>query len=147
MTQDNDAVAERIKAILVAKDKNGEYVYSKQEVRDFIVAAIFEMRLPVTPELQGSVHSFFGDLGLTEEPTPEEMVEIVRGYFREHPLNPTLMAEFTSWGRSVLSSADGGYEETAEKIAAIRTVGGDGKVHPPVAEEKQPEVKLKRGLT
>lgn len=145
-----DEVSERVKAILVQKDAAGEYVYTKLEVRDFIIACVFEMDLKVTPDLEGAVNSFFADLGLKDskkEPDPEEVVDAVRAYFEKNPLNPTMMEEFTGWGRNTLLSQDEGYQKTAEALAAVRATGADTSVRAPRAEEKKPDVKLKRGLS
>jgi hypothetical protein len=105
MAKKSNDIGKNIEAVLVAKGPDGEYLYSKQQVRDFIVACVFELGLDVTPELQGSMVSFLSELSVPEDAPTETILEQVRLYFAANPLPTDLLAEMGQVTRS--STLDG----------------------------------------
>ena len=91
--QSNQSISSQIEDVLVRKDAAGNYVYSKQEVRDFIVACVFELGLDVTPDIQGAVLSFLAEIHVEEDASATDILEHIRIYFQENPLPQDLLNE------------------------------------------------------
>lgn len=144
-----DVVAKKIEAILTAKDPaTGDYRWSKKEVRDFIVACIFQLGLPVVPELQNACMQFIGDLELSPDATDEQIVEHVVAYFEEHPLPPQLLAEFQALGQEALFGDRVQNLAGAEKVRHLLVKGASTTTRAPVQEKTAaPAVKARRGLS
>lgn len=150
-TPEQKKLAAKIESILTAKDpKSGDYLYSKTEVRDFIVACIFELGLPVPQELQNCCLQFIQALELSADASDEQIVEHVFAYFEEYPLHPQLVIEFNELGRQALFGDKLQAKAGAEKLRAIATKGKAQETRAPIAEDTLPkglQVKARRGLS
>ncbi|MCP4499982.1 MAG: hypothetical protein GY822_08485 [Deltaproteobacteria bacterium] len=149
LTAEQEAHSQRIEEILVQKDEDGEYVYTKNEVRDFIVASIFEMDLPMDERLEKVLLGFCEQFELPEDITDAQLIEVMKEYFVEYPLNPALLKEFDDFGRNVLLTRDEGYKDASTKLDTLQSTGKeDGTGAAPLANpEKKASVKPKRGLS
>lgn len=91
--QSSQSVSSQIEDVLVRQDAAGNYVYTKQEVRDFIVACVFELGLDVTPDIKGAVLSFLAEIHVEEDAAATTILEQIQLYFQEHPLPQDLLNE------------------------------------------------------
>jgi hypothetical protein len=122
MAKKTNDIGKKIEAVLVAKGPDGEYIYSKQEVRDFIVACVFELGLDVTPDLQGSMLSFLSELSVPEDAPTETILEQVRLYFAANPLPKDLLAEMGQVTRSNALDASQIFATTAQESESLNLV-------------------------
>lgn len=135
---DHQRMAARIEAILVAKDSEGEWVYTQTEVRDFIAACVFLLGVPVTPEIEGALTKFLGQFEVDEDAPDDEVMKLIVDYFERVPLNPTMMKEFEEFGRGELRGDrdDFDEEEVTGRVAdARRATGRSGEARAPQGEQ------------
>jgi|GEM_PF-1215136 len=148
LSKEEQDQANRIEAVMMQKDENGEFVYTQAEVRDFIVACIFEMGLPMENGLDKVLLKFCEQFELPEDITDEDLVAVIKEYFEQNPLNPGLLKEFEELGRGDLLARDEGYKDAASKVNTLRSTGKEDAVSAPVPDPvKKPGVKPKRGLS
>jgi hypothetical protein len=147
-------LAARVQHILDAKDERGALVHSNREVRDFIIACIFELGLPLTRELELLMHRFLTtEIEIAaEEPTPEDLVAAVRRYFDKHPLSPRLSKAFEDLGRETLLHAKQGFQRDAAHrnavvaVTGLRLVTRAPQSAPQPTLARAPKSGLRRGL-
>lgn len=148
LTADQQRIAEGVRAILVQKGPDGEYVYTKEEVRDFIAACVLELGLPIVPEVRGAMLQFLAEVDFGADASNEDMAAAIKSYFDAHPLNPSLRAELERFTRSEAIEGQG-YRDNDQQLDALRALGKDVKMSAPRAET-QPKVekpRVKRGLS
>lgn len=124
LAADDAAFAARVQAVVDATDEQGEPLYDDLDVRDFIVACVFEVGLPLTRELEFLVQRFFLDEVEvdTTEPTQDDVLEGVRRYFQEFPLHPGLGKAIADLGREVVASRSGfGHDAVSRNAMAAAT--------------------------
>lgn len=147
---DEKTTQEKVQAVLTKKDAAGNWVYTQTECRDFIVACVFELGLPITPELAGAVEKFMYAIGTHEDQDDDVIIGKVLDYFKENPLNPAILAEIGAFARDELfTKGHEGYKAVSEQIAALRAAGKSTEVKAPEEDVPKVEVKgkLKRGLS
>jgi hypothetical protein len=148
LTKEQKEQADRITAVMMQKDETGEFVYTQDEVRDFIVACIFEMGLPLDNDLEKVLLKFCQQFELPEDISDEDLVAVIKEYFEENPLNPGLLKEMEDLGRGDLLARDEGYKDAASKVNTLRSTGKQEDANAPVPDPvKKPGVKPKRGLS
>ena len=148
LSKEKQEQAARVQELIVQQDENGEYLYTDDEVRDFIVASIFGLNLPLDDTLERVLLKFCEQLEIPEETTEEEMVEYLRKYFEEHPLNPNLIKEFKELGRSELLRQKEGFKTSDEEAVSKKAAGNtEGPTAPRAAPAKRKDVKPKRGIS
>jgi hypothetical protein len=149
---DLDQVAGRVKDILNQRGPDGAYLYSNLEVRDFIVAAVFELGMPMEGKVRDAVASFFTDLKVPAGSTQDDVLDDIRAYYVAHPLHAGLLAEFASFGRSRLFTNKEGFKDAtvkAREVAALHTAGVQEELRAPAAQKAPATTtpKPKRGLS
>lgn len=119
-------VAGIIHGILSATDENGEPRYEPLEVRDFMVACMFELGLPMSRELHVVLGRFLEEEIAIDspQPTPEELMTAVRAYFDANPLNPDLAKAFQQLGTEEMFRDREGFKGTSAGETAARTSAG-----------------------
>ena len=141
-------IRQRVRDILVQKDAAGAYVYTKSEVRDFIVLCVLRLGVPVTPELMGAMRSFVEELGVPSSAPGDEVSAAVVSYFEANPLNASLLREFEALARGELLTKGQDFADAADKLQALEVVGADTTLKaPPATARKADTPKLKRGLS
>ena len=147
---DEETTAKKVQAVLTKKDANGEWVYTQTECRDFIVACVFELGLPITTELAGTIEKFMYAIGTHEDMDDDAIIEKVFDYFRENPLNPCHLgrARVVRAGRA-LHKGHEGYKAVSEQLRALRAAGKTDGIKAPEEDSPKVEVKgqIKRGLS
>lgn len=143
--QELEGQALRAKEIVSKRDANGNRVYSKLEVRDFLVACCFELGWPITPEVQPLVLEVLSEVKVPVDATDEMIVAGIKGYFAAHPVNPRLVAEFGELGRKETLSGEKGGVDRAEQMKALRATGKAEKLAAP-EDKKTKKPRLKRGM-
>jgi hypothetical protein len=145
-------VAAKINHIMEARGADGDFRYNNDEVRDFMVACIFELGIPLSLELQVVMRDFIAELEIdVPEPTADDVINGVRAYFDANPLNAELAKKFQELGASELFKSregfksDGGHMNRTLASAGINTTR-----RAPRAAEMKPragKLKIKRGLS
>ena len=151
LSEDQRAVADRIQAVLVRKNDDGSYRYSKEECRAFIVAIVLDLGLELPKELEGVFLRFLAQIKVPADASDEAVVEAVRTYFLEHPLNPEMLAEMAEIARSTRLNVTDDRDDAAvaARVGRARSVGRDATVRAPAAAVGPPSpanVKVKKGL-
>jgi hypothetical protein len=151
LSEDQRAVADRIQGVLVRKNADGSYRYSKEECRAFIVAVVFDLGLEVPKELEGVFLRFLAQIKVPEDASDEAVVEAIRQHFLDHPLNPELLAEIAEIARSEHVSGKDGRDDAAvaARVGRARSVGRDGALRAPAAGpggKSSAPVKVTKGL-
>lgn len=152
LDDDQTRVARRVQAILEERGPDGEFKYSKGEVRDFMMACVFELGIPLSFELESVMHAWVARLGLDpNNPTPEQLVDAVRAYFDANPLHPELNRAFQQLAQDeVLKQREGFKSDGRVMNAALATAGLKASVRAPRAAEmrtaRRSAPRLKRGL-
>lgn len=146
LSAEDQRVAEQITEILTRRDAKGELVFTDLEVRDFVVACVFEFQLDVPQELKAVVLEFCESLEVPETASDEELVAAVKGYFEANPLNDEMMKSFHAVGRDSLLTGEQGYKDSAERVQAMRTTGSDENLNAPTEKAPKRGTGPKRGL-
>jgi hypothetical protein len=95
----NMRIAYDVTLILQATNEDGSPRYDNLEVRDFMMACMFELGLPMSYELQMVMNRFLEDIECdAKEPTADDVIASVRKYFEENPLNEELAKTFQKLG-------------------------------------------------
>jgi hypothetical protein len=124
LSPDDAAFAARVRAIVDATDDQGAPLYDDLDVRDFIVACVFEVGLPLSRELEMLVQRFIIDEVEVDasEPTQDDILEGIKRYFQEFPLHPGLGKAIADLGREVFASGSGfGHDAIARNAMAAAT--------------------------
>lgn len=149
--EDNRRVALRLDEILEAKDARGKPKFSDLEVRDFLMACVFELGLPLTPELEPVMLRFLAELNIAAAtPTVDDVLGGVRVYFKARPLNAELARAFQEFGASELWRGREGFQNDGARLnAALASAGLAATRRAPRMEEMatpKAAPKLRRGL-
>lgn len=118
--------AARVQNIVDEKNEQGDYVHSNRDVRDFMIACIFELGLPLTRELDLLLHRFLDEEleVVTDNPTGKDVVDGVRRYFAERPLNAQLARAFQQLGAEALQTAGEGFHQDGARKDALAAATG-----------------------
>jgi hypothetical protein len=152
LDDDQERIAQRVSSILEEKDADGEYKYSKDEVRDFMMACCFELGLPMSFELESVMHAWIARLGVDPRyPTPEMIIDAVRAHFDANPLHPDLNKAFKELAQDEVFKQREGFKHDGRAVnAALASAGLQARVRAPRATElpraKRAAPRLKRGL-
>lgn len=147
LNADQERVANRIAEIVTQKDSAGNFKFTKREVRDFLVATVLELRLEITPEVQGPMLEMLAEIQVPEDATDEQIAEAIHAYYAENPVNPELYKEIEALGRDETLAGAKGYKDRGEQMAALKSVGGGEKLEAPEHKPKSRKIPMvKRGL-
>jgi hypothetical protein len=151
LSDDQRAVADRIQAVLVRKNPDGSFRYSKEECRAFIVAMVLDLGLEMPQELEGVFLRFLAQIKVPHDASDQDVVEAVRQYFLQHPLHPELVNEMSEIAKSERFAAKDARDDGAvlARVGRARSMGKDTAVRAPAAKEDaapQAAVKVKKGL-
>ncbi|MBN2360369.1 MAG: hypothetical protein JXR83_13025 [Deltaproteobacteria bacterium] len=141
-----DRQAQRAREIVSQRDANGNPLYSRREVRDFLVACCFELGWPITPEVQPLVLEVLSEIKVPVDASDEMIVAGVKSYFVANPVNQRLVMEFGEFGRGEALSGAKGYKDRSEQLKALRTTGRAEKLKAPADKGKKRKPRLKRGI-
>lgn len=147
---DQQALAERVESVLTQRGPDGQYRYSKEECRSFVVACVLELDLPLEGELQGVFIRFLHQIGIQATATEEDVVSAVRGYFQERPLSPALLGEMQAIVLSQGLLVKDEFAVSNATRAAVAKVAATGQLDalraPPTASAKSSAPRPRRGL-
>jgi len=143
--QELEGQALRAQEIVSRRDAKGNRIYSKLEVRDFLVACCFELGWPITPEVQPLVLEVLSEVKVPADASDEMIAAGIKGYFTAHPINPRLVAEFGEFGRSEALKGTKGGVDRAEQLKALRATGKAETLAAP-EDKKKKKPRLKRGM-
>jgi hypothetical protein len=150
LSPEQQRIADRVEAVLTAVRPDGEYRYSKEESRAFVVACVLDLGMSIPPELDGVFLRFLAQIEVPEDASDEVVVEAIRSHFQENPLHPDLVQEMQQLGRDeMLKNRDdfSGDEASAERVSRLRAGGTSPERRAPKAATKTPVApKVLKGL-
>lgn len=140
-------IVQAIQDIMVAKDADGEYLYTKDELRDFIVATSLDMGLDLPERLQTIVLNFLAKLQVPEDASDQVIADTIKAYFDQNPLNPDLLASFKKLSKSGVLTDESAFTRSAQNAKAMQSVGADSTLTAPEEKAVKSGKKPKRGLS
>jgi hypothetical protein len=151
LNDDQQQIAARVQAVLTKKNPDGGYRYTKEECRAFIVATVLDLGLTLPKDLESVFLRFLTQIKVPADASDEVVVQSIRQYFVDHPLNPELVAEMKAMASGEKGRPKDAVDEAAvrERVGRARSVGKDGAVSAPRqadAQKTTPTVKPRTGL-
>ncbi len=116
----SDQIA-RLQEVLYGKPGE-EPRFRHDEIEDFVVssllAAAADPALVFPPEAEALLGRFSRRIGIPDAASDEEAYRFTTRYFERHPLNPTLVRQFSDTFREVLGSIDEAHKDRAGAFLA-----------------------------
>jgi hypothetical protein len=153
MNEEQQRIASGIEAIMLRKNPDDSYRYTKEELRGFIVACVLELGLELPAQLEGVFTRFLeNNIQVAEDCSDEDLVNAIKAHFQENPLNPELLKELENFARKERvgdRDEDDSEDAATREVARLRGTGQETERRAP-REETTPKgsaPKPKKGLS